>query len=198
MVILNSIQGVLSIFVMIAIGYILSMKKWIGEKEAALFSKIVVKISLPAFMVYNLLTSYDRKSLVGAGIGLLIPVCSMIITYTISIPLEKLIKVRPERRGTFRAMFTLSNTIFIGVPINLALFGEKSIADLLLYYIANTVFFWTIGIYSIRNDAGEKSKLFSVEGLKKIMSPTLMAFIFSIIMILLNISQQGFKKDCFK
>lgn len=198
MVILNSMQGVLSVFLMIAIGYILSMKKWIGEKEAALFSKIVVKISLPAFMVYNLLTSYDRERLAGAGMGLVIPICSMIITYIISIPLGKLIKVRPERRGTFRAMFSLSNTIFIGVPINLALFGEKSIADVLLYYIANTIFFWTIGIYCIRNDAGETSKLFSVESLKKIVSPTLIAFIFSIILILLNISLPGFIMDCCK
>ena len=54
--------------------------------------------------------------------------------------------------GTFASMFTLSNTIFIGLPVNFVLFGEGSLPYVLLNYIANTSFFWTIGAYSIARD----------------------------------------------
>jgi len=61
--------------------------------------------------------------------------------------------VRKDRRGTFASMFSLSNTIFIGLPVNLMLFGDSSLSYALLYYIANTILFWTIGVYGIARDA---------------------------------------------
>lgn len=90
MVFLNSIQGIITIVIMIAIGYILTWKKWMGENERKLFSKLVVKISLPAFMISNFLSSFTEDKLKSAGIGLVIPAVSMIITYLISFPIGKL------------------------------------------------------------------------------------------------------------
>lgn len=196
MVFLNSIQGVITIVIMIAIGYFLTWRKWIGDNERRLFSKLVVRVSLPAFMISNLLSSFTEDKLKSAGIGLVIPMAAMIITYLISIPIEKIIRVKPERRGTFRAMFSLSNTIFIGLPINLSLFGGTSVPYVLLYYIANTTFFWTIGVYSIRQDAGNNpGKIFSKDGLIKIINPPLIAFIISIFLILFKIQLPKFILD---
>ena len=50
-------------------------------------------------------------------------------------------------------MFTCSNTIFIGLPINMAIFGSRAVPYVLIYYIANTTFFWTWGVYKISQDS---------------------------------------------
>jgi predicted permease len=86
-------------------------------------------------------------------------------------------------------MVTCSNTIFIGLPINLAIFGEPSIPYVLLYYIINTTIFWTIGIYLIATDSPQiketRVTFHPLVALKKIFSPALLGFIIGLIWMIL-------------
>jgi malate permease and related proteins len=196
MVILNSLESILSIFIMIYIGYFLCGRGWFDEDTGKLFSKIVMNISLPPMMLSNMMTSFDREKLAQSGIGLIIPFSSMIICYFIGKLLVRTIKIRPERHGLFEAMFFASNTIFMGLPINMALFGEKSVPYVLLYYIANTTLFWTIGIYSISKTSS--SSVFSIDTVKRVFSPPLLGFLAAIVFILLNIKLPTFVMDTCK
>ena len=83
---------------------------------------------------------------------MLVPILSIAITFIISTIWVKVARVPATRQGVFRTMFTASNTIFMGLPINLAIFGEKAVPYVLLYYICNTTIFWTLGIYLIAQD----------------------------------------------
>jgi len=199
MVLLNAIQSILSILFMICIGYILARKGWFKEEDSKLFSKIVVNLSLPALMLTNMLENFTKENLTHAGKGLIIPFVSMIVCYLISIVFAKLLKVRPERRGTFQCMFFLSNTIFIGLPVNLALFGEQSVPYVLYYYFSNTIIFWTLGVNLIGKDGGaEKESLFKRDSFMRIFTPPLFGFIFTLILILLNIHLPKFIIDSCK
>jgi len=199
MVLINAVQSIFSIVLMVTLGYVLTCKEWFNQDTSRLFSKLVVNISLPAYMISNLMTSYDKDKLSHSIIGLAIPFLSMTLCYGLSILISKTIKVDNRRRGTFQGMFFLSNTIFIGLPVNVSLFGEKSIPYVLLYYIANTTFFWTVGVYLISKDGGNsEDKLFSFNNLKRIFSPPLMGFITAIILILLRIKLPIFIMDTCK
>lgn len=196
MVIFNSLESILSIFIMIYLGYFLFGKGWFNEDTGKLFSRIVINISLPPMMLSDIMTSFDRQKLAQSGIGLIIPFTSMIICFFIGSILSRTIKIKPERYGLFEAMFFASNTIFMGLPINLALFGEKSVPYVLLYYIANTTLFWTIGIYSINKT--KDSSIFSKDTVLRIFSPPLLGFILAVILILLNIKLPAFVMDTCK
>jgi malate permease and related proteins len=199
MIMLNAAQSILSIVVMIGIGYILAGKGWFNENTSKLFSKIVVNIALPALMISSLMGTFTRESLSQAGLGLLIPFMSIVISYLASVIIAKLIKIKPERKGTFQCMFFLSNTLFIGLPLNLALFGETSVPYVLYYYFSNSVIFWTLGVYLIRKDSGlNNSKIFSIDTLKKIFTPPLMGFITATILIMLGIQLPSFIMDSCK
>jgi len=192
-IILNALQSVLSIVVMIVLGYYLTRKGLFNEDVSVLFSKLVVNVSLPVLLVSNLVTVFDREKLYSAGKGIIIPFASMLICYAAAIAVAKLIKVKPERRGIFQAMFFASNTIFIGMPVNLALFGEQSIPYVLFYYAANTTLFWTIGIYGISMDKkGNEGRILNINTLKRIFSPPLLGFLAGILMIILGIKLPGF------
>lgn len=188
MIFLNAIQGILSIIILIGVGYYLSYKNWFNDDTGKLFSRMVTSLSLPAYMISNLLSTYDREKLMQLINGLMAPFISMILCYGIGMLVAKLIKVRPNRFGTFSAMFGLSNTIFVGLPINLALFGEQCLPYVMVYYIANTIIFWTIGAYGIRRDGEKiKLKLFTLENVKKIFSPPLTAILLAALLIVLGI-----------
>lgn len=199
MVILNALSSVLSIVAMITIGGILTHKGWFDEKSSNIFSKMVCNIALPCLMISNLTSNFDKEKLTHLGKGLIIPFASMGICYLMGIIVSKIIKVKKGHIGTFRSMFFVSNAIFIGLPINMALFGDSSVPYVLLYYIGNTTFFWTIGVYGINKDGKNGSdKLFSKHFLMKIFSPPLMGFVVGIVLILLNIQIPKFILDTCK
>ncbi|TDT51869.1 AEC family transporter [Fonticella tunisiensis] len=199
MIILNSLQSILSIFIMISLGYYLTYKKWFDDDVSKLFAKLVTTISLPPLMFSNLMTNFDRNKLISSASGLIVPFLSMLITYLIGRLVSRLIRVRKERLGIFHSMFFVSNTIFIGLPINLALFGDVSVPYVLLYYIANTTLFWTLGVYGISRDgSGKGSGIFTLETVRRIFSPPLMGFIVAVIFIFLDIKLPTFLMDTFK
>ena len=197
MVIFSALGSVFSIAIMVTIGYYLTAKKWFDSKVAGLFSKLVVNLSLPLLMFYNLVSNFDRSKLSHLAKGLIIPFLSIGICYFIGVLVAKALNIDEKRRGTFESMFFASNAIFIGLPVNLALFGDDSVPYVLLYYIANTLFFWSLGAYCISKDGMEKGKvkMFSFDTVKRIFSPPLFGFMGAIIIILLNIYIPKFVLD---
>ncbi|KAJ53083.1 hypothetical protein BD780_003703 [Clostridium tetanomorphum] len=200
MALLNAFGSIFSIVIMISLGYILTEKKWINESNANLFAKMVINLSLPTLMITNLMNNFDKAKLMSLGKGLFVPFTSIALAYIIGKFACKILKVRKGRSGTFQSMFFVSNTIFIGLPVNLAIFGERSIPYVLLYYIANTTFFWTIGVYEISKDGKDSNldSIFSKATLKRIISPPLLGFIFAIVLILLEIPMPKFIMDTCK
>lgn len=193
MVLLNAVQGVLTIVIMISIGYVLTEKKWFNEEISRVFAKLVTNVALPALMISDLMGSFTRDKLESLSKGLMAPFLSIAVCYVISVLVSKILKVQKSREGTFQSMFFNSNTIFIGLPVNLALFGNKSMPYVLLYYIANTVFFWTLGVYCISKDTpGEHGSILSKATIKRIISPPLLGFITAVILILLKIELPPF------
>ena len=199
MIIFNALGSVFSIVLMISAGYLLSHKGWFDEKTSKLFSKLVCNLAIPCLMITQFTESFDKDKLLNLGGGLFAPFTSMAIGYVIAVVVSKIIRVKKGRIGTFRSMFFVSNAIFIGLPVNMALFGEKSIPNVLLYYIANTTFFWTIGVYEISKDGQSgKANVFSLDTIKRIMSPPLLSFLLGIILVLLDIHLPKFVLDTCK
>ncbi|OOM14330.1 AEC family transporter [Clostridium saccharobutylicum] len=199
MVIFNALGSVFSIVLMISAGYFLSHKGWFDEKTSKLFSKLVCNLAIPCLMISQFTESFDRDKLTNLSTGLFAPFTSMAIGYLIAVVISKVIRVRKGRIGTFRSMFFVSNSIFIGLPVNMALFGEKSIPSVLLYYIANTTFFWTLGAYEISRDGESKNaNIFSLDTLKRIISPPLIGFVLGVILVVLNIHLPKFILDTCK
>ena len=196
---MTTMESVLSIVVMVVIGYILTHKKWFDEKSTNLIVKLITNISLPALMVYTLMSSFSKEQLKSSAFYLIVPFMSIFIAYFIGMFLSKVLKITPSRKGLFVSLFFNSNTIFMGLPINEALFGPSSVPFVLLYYIANTTLFWTLGIFEITKDgSGPNNKTLSLDTLKKIISPPLMGYIVGVILIMLGVKLPIFIMDSCK
>jgi predicted permease len=196
---LKATESVLSMLIMISLGLILTHKKWFSEEVSKVFVKLVIQISLPLLMLNTITTNFNKQKLISSSKALIIPFISIFLCYLLSIVFSKIMNIDKNKKGLFKSMFFNSNTIFMGLPINMALFGEKSVPFVLLYYIGNTTFFWTVGIYEISKDSSKiKQRLFSKESLKKIFSPPLMGYLIGIIIVLLNINLPIFIKDTCK
>ena len=104
----------------------------------------------------------------------------------------KILKVKPGRRGTFINTVVNANTIFIGLPLNIALFGNESLPYFLIYYITNTVSTWAFGVILIENDNPEKSKTKKGFNWKKLLPPPLLGFLVALVFLVFKIPVPDF------
>lgn len=191
--VLQALEGIFTIVFVVGVGYILSKKGWFDEKSSALIAKLVTTVSLPLYMITSLTKNFTLEKLLILAPDMLLPIGSMLLAMCIGIGFTKMLKVRGGRKGIFTTNFFIANTMFIGLPVNLALFGDESIPSVMLYYMVNLIFFWTLGVQNIVADTeGKHDGLFSMAVLKKLWSPPLMGFVAALLLIVLGVQLPRF------
>lgn len=86
-----------------------------------------------------------------------------------------------------------ANTIFIGLPLNTALFGENSMPYFLVYYVLNTVSTWTFGAFLIAGDScDETQKAKKRLNWKKLLPAPLLGFLAAMAVLLSDVHVPAF------
>ncbi len=194
-VFLTSVSSVLVIVLIMALGYILRKTGWFADSFGGNIASLITKIALPASIFMGVMDHLTRESLLGLGKGIIFPALGVIIGYVIAWSAVKVLKIKPGRRGIFMNAVVNANTIFIGMPLNNALFGEKAMSYFLIYYIINTVSTWAFGVYLISNDdptVDKSQKKAHKINWKKILPMPLVGFIVAIVWLLLGIPVPNF------
>ena len=188
MIFLKSLGSIFPIIVMIAIGYILKKRHWFHHTFSENVSKLITNVALPCSIFYSVLKYLNMEALKEVSNRLIFTFASVIIGYVAAFLVIKLVKMREGRRGVFYNAVVNANTIFIGLPLNMALFGEAASKYYLMYYITNTVSIWTLGYMLLASDPMENSG--DAKGgfdLKKLLSPPLIAFVIAFAVLLSGI-----------
>lgn len=187
------------IAILVFLGYWLAYFKWFGEREFALFARLVISVTLPCYMVFNFVSNSELRELLDSGRGILVPFLSILAAYVLALGLGKISGVPQKRFGVFRVTFAMSNTIFVGLPLTQVLFGEKALPYVFLYYFGNTTLFWTIGVWGIVSDtASRKTPFLSLDVLKRIFNPPLIAFFIGVGLMLIKAELPNFALRSFE
>ena len=189
---LKSISGILVILGMILVGFVIGEKGWFDDKSRGLIAKLVTQIALPCYMLYTITQRFTAEDLLKMLPALRFPALSMVVLLGIATAVARIFAVRQDRSGLFISMFFNSNTIFVGLPINQALFGDASIPYVLIYYMCNTTFFWTLGTYLIQRDGEGEAQFDFKTSVKKVFSPPLMGFLLGLVMVMLQMKLPAF------
>ena len=189
---LRSISGILVILGMILVGFVIGEKGWFDDKSRGLLAKLVTQVALPCYMLYTITQRFTAADLLKMLPALRFPALSMVVLLGIATGVARIFAVKQDRRGLFISMFFNSNTIFVGLPINQALFGDASIPYVLIYYMCNTTFFWTLGTYLIQRDGEGEAQFDLKTSLKKVFSPPLMGFLLGLVLVMLQIKLPAF------
>lgn len=136
---ISSISSVIVVILIIALGYTLRIKDWFADTFSGNISKLIMQIALPASIFVSVQKNLTKDSLGQLFEGMLIPALGVFLTYIIAFLLIAMFRIPAGRRGTFINTIANANTIFIGMPLNMALFGNKAMQYFLIYYVINTV-----------------------------------------------------------
>lgn len=193
MILLTSIESIIPIVFLIALGFYLYQKNWFGETFAGNISKLIMNVALPASIFVSVLKYLTLDKLIQVAPGLLYTFGSVIIGYIIAFIAVKLFKIRPGRRGVFINTVANANTIFIGLPLNIALFGDKALPYFLVYYITNTVSTWAFGALLIARDSKDgQAKKTGGFNWKKLLPAPLIGFLVALVFLLFSIPVPDF------
>ena len=187
----HSLTAVFVLVIVAGVGWVTARRGWYDDKGRTLMSRLV-NCALPFFLFYSVTSKFSHDQLLELLQMAFLPFLVVAINFAISIVLVKAGVVREEIHGAFIASFTSSTVLFVGVPVTIAMFGEVGIPYLLVYFFANVVFIWTIGLYNIKLDGVRRQgraqpRIFSLQSLKLLSSPPLLGFLVGMVFILLAI-----------
>ncbi|MBZ2151968.1 AEC family transporter [Streptococcus cristatus] len=190
---LTSITSIIPIIAIIVLGYILQVRGWFGDDFGPNLSRLIMNVALPASIFVSVMKYLTLDKLISLSGGLLYTFVAFILGYIVAYIAVMLFKVRPGRRGTMINTFVNANTIFIGLPLNVALFGDQALPYFLIYYITNTISTWTLGVYLMTSDSKSgQSKKTSKFDWKKLLPAPLVGFLVALLVLILRISIPDF------
>ena len=185
---LTSITSIIPIIAIIVLGYILQVKGWFGDAFGSNLSRLIMNVALPASIFVSVMKYLTLDKLISLSGGLLYTFVAFILGYMVAYIAVMLFKIRPGRRGTMINTFVNANTIFIGLPLNVALFGDQALPYFLIYYITNTISTWTLGVYLMTSDSksGQSKKATKFDW-KKLLPAPLVGFLVALLVLILRI-----------
>ncbi len=199
MVIFSALESMLPIILLIILGYVLRKAGWLGDTFAPSASRLIMNVALPASIFTSVLKNLTLKTLLSLDSGLVVCFASVAICYLVALATVVLLKVRPGRRGVMVNTFANANTIFIGMPLNVALFGEGAVGFFLVYYITNTVSTWAVGTFLIDADPMVKAEGSEPSAqrrrgidIKRLLPPPLIGFLVALVFLLLQLPVPSF------
>ncbi|MBR0202919.1 MAG: AEC family transporter [Synergistaceae bacterium] len=146
-------SNLVSLFVLIAVGYAASRYGIIKHEAITHFSALLMKITLPCTIFISLVQKEydpafinDSVTIIIAGL-IVFPAMLYISRY-----LAPLFRVNQDNRGVWAFTCTFTNSGFMGFPIALALFGPEGLVLAVMLNIAFNMSIFTLGALELSRD----------------------------------------------
>lgn len=156
--ILVIIKQMLVIAILFFIGYVLYKQNVMDENASKKISGLVIDICNPALamscVIKDKIVATHREILVAGLIGIAI----YIILIMLGVLLPKLLKIPKKEQKFYHMMTVYTNTGFIGIPLAKAVLPAKGMIYVIIFCVLFSVFFYTHGVYVMRNTSADKEK----------------------------------------
>ncbi|MGG4608609.1 AEC family transporter [Providencia sp. Me31A] len=193
---LNDYSNILVLFLIVGLGFFLGQYKWFNENSNSAITKLLLNITLPITLILSITSDFSKKEFIMLAPNIILPFSTILILMLISFITAIIIKIPKNDRGLFIGLCSMSSTVFFGIPITLAVYGSHLLPYALMTYIAQTLIYWTLGIYLLNNDNNsEKFNILNV--IKNIFTPPLIAFIIGVFLLLNQIAIPSFITSLF-
>lgn len=176
--------------VLMVIGYIGARTKLLNSE----FTKAASKLTLNVFMSATIINSViaNPPQLSGAELAGVMLACfvSVGFGYLLSALVVRLLPFQRERKPLMELLISVTNTMFIGVPVAEPIFGSQAVFYIAMSCIPFNVFLYTYGVWRM-NQSGERVKL----NWKDMVSVPLIATMAALLIFVLNIPMPGVVKE---
>ena len=176
--------------VLMVIGYIGARTKLLNSE----FTKAASKLTLNVFMSATIINSViaNPPELSGGELAKVMLACFVSIGfgYLLSALIVRLLPFQRERKPLMELLISVTNTMFIGVPVAEPIFGSQAVFYIAMSCIPFNVLLYTYGVWRM-NQSGERVKLH----LKDMVCVPLIATVAALLIFVLDIPVPAVAKE---
>lgn len=184
----TAFQAMASLTLLFGLGYTLARGGWISRDVELFIPRFLTGVVIPPYLACNIVTHFKHEEFLQLISGSLVPALSMVISALLFYVFALLVGIGKGHRQVFVVGTTASNTLYIGIPVNLALFGETALPYVLLYFFANTTFFWCVGSYLVASEGEGGSGRHSFrDSVRRVFSPPMCGVLVGVVMLLVGL-----------
>ncbi len=148
---LNTISAtltpMLTLFICIAIGFVLRKTKMLPENSGKVMAKLENWVFCPALSFYTMSTFFTLESIGTHGTNMLFACITVGICVALAIPLSCVfVKNKCYERNVYRYALAIANIGYMGDPIVLALFGNEALAYYKMFSLPFNIVIYIWGI----------------------------------------------------
>ena len=151
----TTLMQILSLFLIMVVGYILRKRNVFDEAANVRFTRLIIYVSLPAQIIKAFASNQgivsDREVLLMFGISALTYLLYAIIGALFII----MFRVPSEKKGIYLFMMMFGNVGFMGFPLTEALLGEEALIYAVIFNVIFNLLVYSVGIFMISRTEGE-------------------------------------------
>lgn len=195
---LSDYINVLVLFMIIGLGYFLTYKKTFTQISNQALTTLLLSVTLPLMLIINIKKDFMRQEFIKMLPDIGLPFLCIVSLALLSWLVTYLFKIDNKMKGVFINVCSMSSTIFFGIPVTIAIFGVNGLPYGLVYYIAQTVIYWTFGLVILKNDIAYiypenvKQKITLTSIMSNIFSAPFIGFLVGTTLLLLQINIPSF------
>ena len=146
-------QKMLTVFILMAIGFLFGRKGWINDDNSGLLSKIVINVANPGMILAAGLDSDTTLSNQLVWNTFLMAVLFYIALVATAPFVMRLMRIPADVRGTYQYMYVFGNIGFMGMPLIVAVYGQESALLVAMFNFVFNILMYTYGMAIIRREA---------------------------------------------
>lgn len=150
----NTISLIISLFLIIVVGYIMSIRGIIDEQAKVRLTRLIINISLPAQILKAFVSNQgivtNKEVFLVFGISLL----TYILYAIIGMLFNLIVRTPREKQGTYLFMIMFGNVGFMGFPLIEAIYGEGALIYAVIFNVIFNLLVYSIGILMIGKREG--------------------------------------------
>lgn len=151
----TTVMQILSLFLIMIVGYVLRKRNVFDEASNVRFTRLIIYVSLPSQIIKAFASNQgivsDREVLLMFGISAL----TYLLYAIIGALFIMIFKVPADKKGTYLFMMMFGNVGFMGFPLTEALLGEEALIYAVIFNVIFNLLVYSVGILMISKTEGE-------------------------------------------
>ncbi len=150
----NTISQIISLFLIMVVGYIMSKRDIIDENAKVRFTRLIINITLPAQILKTFVSNQGIVSNKEVFLVFGVTILAFAVYAMIGVAFNVLACVPKEKRGTYLFMVMFGNTAFMGFPIIEAIYGEGALIYAVIFNVIFNLLVYSVGIIMVGKSEG--------------------------------------------
>jgi malate permease and related proteins len=144
--------SILSLFVLIGVGFLARRQGFFGPSRVHYVSHILVNIALPALTLSSMQVPHTGPALGMVTATLAIAFACYIGAFLISLIVCRFLPATSREKGVFQFMLVFPNVGFMGIPVSEAILGPGSLFYVILFNLPFSLLVFTMGVWLLARD----------------------------------------------